>query len=102
MSIVTLDEAKAHLRVDGAEEDDDIGLKLAAAEEAIIRHLDRPVPWTDGAGAPVPVPATIKLAILMLLGDLYANRESAIVGTQQSVNQTLARMLSPYRDRSWA
>ncbi|MBP2303426.1 head-tail connector protein [Azospirillum picis] len=97
MPIVTLDEAKAHLRVDGADEDADITLKLAAAEDAAAQHLNRPVPWSDADGAEVPVPASVKVAILLILGDLYAVREGAIIGATHAVNPTVERLLAPYR-----
>ena len=97
MSVVTMIEAKAHLRVDGADEDADISLKLAAAEDAVTRSLGRPLPWTDASGQPVPVPASVKAAILLLLGDLYAVRESAIVGATRVENETVDRLLAPYR-----
>ncbi|WP_431856608.1 head-tail connector protein [Azospirillum sp.] len=96
-SIVTLDEAKAHLRVDGADDDADITLKLEAAQDAAVQYLNRPVPWADAAGIEVPVPASVKAAVLLLLGDLYAIREASIVGTIHTVNPTVERLLSPYR-----
>ncbi|WP_448208480.1 head-tail connector protein [Azospirillum sp. sgz302134] len=97
MAIVTLDEAKAHLRVDGPDDDADIGLKLAAAEDLAAQLLNRPLPWTDGAGAVVPVPAAVKAAILLILGDLYASREAMSAGLTLAENPTLGRLLAPYR-----
>ncbi|WP_434619207.1 head-tail connector protein [Azospirillum sp. B2RO_4] len=97
MPIVTLEEAKAHLRVDGADEDADIALKLAAAEDAAVQHLSRPVPWTDADGAEVPVPPSVKVAILLILGDLYAVREGAIIGATHTMNPTVDRLLGAYR-----
>ncbi len=97
MAIVTLDEAKAHLRVDGPDDDADIALKLAAAEEAATGFLNRPVPWTDAAGDLVPVPTSVKAAILLILGDLYAAREGVAWGLAVAENPTLARLLLPYR-----
>lgn len=97
MAVVTLDEAKAHLRVDGTEEDADITLKLAAAEDAAAQFLNRPLPWADAAGTEVPVPASVKAAILLMLGDLYSNREGGVFGTIHTVNPTVERLLWPHR-----
>lgn len=102
MSIVTLEEAKAHLRVDGDVEDADIAIKLDAAEAAVAQRLNRPVPWQDASGIDVPVPAPVKAAILLLLGDLYATREGAVTGTIRTENTTVDRLLSPYRKWSFA
>ena len=102
MAIVTLDEAKAHLRVDGANEDADIALKLAAAEELVAQSLGRPVPWTDGTGEAVPVPASVKAATLLILADLYANREGVAAGLSLAENPTLERLLSFHRKVSVA
>lgn len=97
MPILTMDEAKAHLRIDGPDEDADTSLKLAAAEDAVIHHLNRPLPWIGDDDQPAPVPASVKVAILLMLGDLYANREAAIVGATHAVNPTVARLLDAYR-----
>lgn len=43
MSFVTVNEAKAHLRVDGTDEDALIGIYINAAELAAIKALDRGV-----------------------------------------------------------
>ncbi|HYF87422.1 head-tail connector protein [Azospirillum sp.] len=102
MTIITLDEAKAHLRVDGDADDADITLKLMAAEGAVAESLNRSVPWTDEAGAEVPVPAPVKAAVLLILGDLYATREAAVTGTIRTENQTVEWLLSPYRKWSFA
>lgn len=102
MTVVTLDEAKAHLRVDGTDDDADIALKLAAAEDDVARYLDRPLPWTDADGTPVAVPPAVKAAILLVLGDLYANREVSVIDATYAENPTLKRLLSSYRRITFA
>lgn len=99
MAAVTLQEAKAHLRVDGADDGDDadIALKLAAAEDMAAHYLNRPIPWVDGEGQAVPVPAAVKAAILLHLGDLYALREASVVGAALVVNPTVERLLWSHR-----
>jgi len=93
---LTLDEAKRHLRVDHAADDADISEKLLAAEEEVAEHMGRPLPWLDADGVEVPAPAAVKAAVLLLLGDMYANRE-AQTDRRLTDNGTALRMLARYR-----
>lgn len=45
------------------------------------------------------VPAPIQAAVLLMIGDMYGNRESQLIGTRAAVaeNPTLASLLNPYR-----
>lgn len=97
MAVVTLDEAKAHLRIDHDAEDELIGTYLAAATQSAADFIHRPIPWTDGEGAPVEVPAPVKAAILLILGDLYEHREGRFVGTTPVDNPAVQMLLWPYR-----
>jgi len=97
MANVTLSEAKAHLRVDHDAEDDLISGLIDAAEDYVSRYLERPLPWEDEDGHPVPVPAAVRAAILLIVGDLYANREGRFVGTTQTDNPAVQMLLGPYR-----
>lgn len=45
------------------------------------------------------VPAAIKAALLLMVGDLYASREGVIVGTISSENPTVKALLAPYTFR---
>jgi uncharacterized phiE125 gp8 family phage protein len=60
---------------------------------------DRPYPITvrfvAGYGLAASVPAAIKAAILLLVGDLYANREAG--GEAIAENPAVKRLLAPYR-----
>lgn len=55
------------------------------------------VDFVAGYGGAAAVPADIKAAILLALGDLYANREAQIVGTIIAANPTATALLGPYR-----
>jgi uncharacterized phiE125 gp8 family phage protein len=56
------------------------------------------IDYTAGYGeAAAEVPAPIRAAILLVLGDLYANREAQIVGTITSENPTVKALLAPFR-----
>lgn len=107
--LVTLEEAKAHLRVTHAFEDADITLKLRAAEEMAVVYLDRAVyPSKElmdaaiaaGTAGPEPMVCTfmVRAGILLILGDLYANREEVVTGTIATQLPTGARScLRPLR-----
>lgn len=95
--ITTLEEAKTHLRVQHDAEDDLIVALIEAAEDHVSRYLERSLPWTDESGAEVPVPGSVRAAILLIVGDLYANREGRFVGVSQSDNPAVRMLLAPYR-----
>lgn len=56
------------------------------------------VSYTTGDEASVP--SSVKSAVLLMVGDLYENRENSIVGTSSSpVQLTAERLLFPYKTR---
>ena len=64
MAFLTLTQAKAHLRIDGSDEDTDLTLKLAAAERAATEYLNCNV-YADSTAlnaAIAAVPATVAAA----------------------------------------
>lgn len=97
MAVLTLEEIKAHLRVDESAEDALLTLLGEAAEDYASQYLGRSLPWLDDLGAPVPVPASVRAALLLVIGDLYENREGVVVGTIVAVNPTVERLLHFYR-----
>lgn len=108
-ALVTLDQAKAHLRVVGGAEDEDIKLKLSAATGIALTYLDRPVYATQadleaakeaGNAGDYPLVCTdmVRAGILLILGDLYTNREDVVTGTIATQLPTGARnCLRPLR-----
>ena len=107
MSLVDLEAAKLHLRVDGEDEDSLIQIYLDAAEQAAIDFLNRNVyadqEALDAAEEPpeakaMVVNAPIRAAVLLILGHLYANRESVVIGTITATMPMGAHsLLWPYR-----
>lgn len=74
--LVTLAAAKAHLRrdADDTASNEDISQKLAAATEIVVAYCDpRSPPWTDET-----VPARVKSAILLVLGNLFGDRGDGV------------------------
>lgn len=88
MTTVTLDEAKLHLRVNHAEEDNYLLSLILAAEGHVGVFL--------GDNLPDPMPAPVKAAVLLLVGDLYENRERQADRTL-SENTAYSLLLAPYR-----
>ena len=97
MAVLTLTEIKAHLRIDDAVQDAQLQSLSEAAEDYAAQYLGRTLPWQDSQGADVPVPASIRAALLLIIGDLYENREGQIVGTITADNPTVERLLHFYR-----
>lgn len=96
---MTLDQVKKHLRLclNDAEENDHLDLITSAAVSHASQYIDRPIPWTDKAGELVPVPPDVKAAILLIIGDLYENREGLIVGTIVATNPAVQNLLHFHR-----
>lgn len=89
--MITLSEAKQHLRVDINEDDLLIGRLIDAATAAVLDYLNLDDGF-DSNGMPEPV----KAATLLLIGDLYEHRERQ-ADRQLYRNDTYERLLNPYR-----
>ena len=61
------------------------------------QYIDRPIPWANESGELVPVPPDVKAAILLIIGDLYENREGLIVGTNVATNPAVQNLLHFHR-----
>lgn len=94
--IVTLDEAKKHLRADSSGDDDSlITLYIGAAENQIRNFINQEIP---GSGySPAEIPDDIKAAALLIIGGLYENREDKIIGTIVADNPAVMNLLYPHR-----
>ncbi|WP_019342832.1 head-tail connector protein [Stutzerimonas stutzeri] len=86
--MITVAEAKQHLRVMHALEDGLIQLYLDAALGHVAEYL--------GDDMPDPLPEPIQAAVLLLTGDLYINRERQ---TDRILYESTAYtlLLAPYR-----
>ncbi len=90
-ALLTLDEAKLHCRIDHADEDALLGALIATATAAVADYMNMDADDVDDAA-----PAPVKSAALLLVGDLYANREAQ--GDRQFYkNPTFENLLNPYR-----
>ena len=89
--MLTLQETRLHLRVDHDDEDVLIEALMATATAACADFLNMPA-----ADLVVAVPAPVKSAALLLVGNLYENRES-MGDRPYSKNPTFEALLNPYR-----
>ncbi len=94
MSAVTIDLAKAHMKVDGTAEDDLISLYLEAAETWCGNYIGKPIADLD------PIPADVKIAILRLVSFYFECRNIASFGlSMQLAPHTLTSILDSYREK---
>lgn len=75
--LVTLDEAKFHLRIDDTFSDVDLAEKITQASDIVVDYVgttaadgSTPANWTQ-----TTVPPRAKTAVLLVLGTLFASRE---------------------------
>ncbi|MES2101666.1 MAG: head-tail connector protein [Pseudomonadota bacterium] len=88
--MIDLTEAKLHLRVDIEDDDTAIQTMIDAATAATLDFLNLD---EFGVGG---MPEPVKCATLLLIGDLYENRERQ--GDKALYrNDTYERLLNPYR-----
>ncbi len=93
MGTIALEQAKAHLRVDSADDDSVITDLIDAA----IEHIG-----SIGVDTSVdPLPAPVHQAALLLIGHWYENREAVTVGFGGRVlPMAVDRLIAPYREVS--
>ena len=112
--LVSLEEAKDHLRVDNDDGDSDISLKIEAASQAVLNYIAPDqlfyntggIPDYDTGGVAIDIPGPIKAAVLLILGELYKNRDgeqyNEDVSRARTGNLILPRaahfLLDPYRE----
>jgi len=99
MAVITLNQIKDHLRLEQDDVSQDAHLEILndAAEDYAEQYIGRSIPWQDSDGVEVPTPASVKAAILLLIGDLYEHREGQFVGVSSEVNPVVVNMLHFYR-----
>lgn len=99
MPIVTVDEFKAHARIDHDDEDDVIEGKIAAAQAQIESWLGYNITARYGNDSPPTIPADLKQVVLALAGHLYEVREASIVGVSiMTVPLSVRDTIAAHRD----
>lgn len=70
VALVTLDAAKAHLRIDDADQDVEVTERINDASDTVIDYIKRPAHgWTDET-----VPGNVRASVLLVLGALWGSR----------------------------
>ena len=110
--LVSLAQAKQHLRIDTYAGDANLELLILAASQAVLTYLKTPDAYQDSsglvpvdtAGDPLGVPAQVQAAVLLMLGTL--DRDRAGVDGKEWDSGYLPRpvisLLYPLRDPSVA
>lgn len=93
---ITLQEAKKHLQIDADFTDDDsyIITLINVAEDSVSQHLDIALKELIKGG---DLPSAVKQSILLMVGNLYANREPVAYTSVVKVPYTLDYLLGLYK-----
>jgi hypothetical protein len=102
VSLVSLDQAKDHLRVDHDDDDEDIFDKVEQASAIILDYLKLdtpPISWGNLSGDSPPgtgVPKVVQSSVLLALGELHNKREASEVNVlSEAVKNLLRRSRDP-------
>lgn len=93
--MITLAQAKLHCRIDGTDEDQLLEAIIAAAEDFVSSQTG----LDFGADPETPPPARARSLLLLLIGDLYQNRE-ATAETATKENRTTTLLMNSLRRHS--
>ena len=96
--LIPLQDIKIHLRL-GLESDPEVDLYLAdildAATDYAEQYLGRPIPWSTDDASEV-FPPSVRSAILLIITDLYENRNGQTVAVLNQ-NKAVENLLHFYR-----
>lgn len=96
-NVVTLEEAKLHLRVTQNNEDALIRLYIEAAGTYLLALLN----LTNLPGAtdsPPEIAADVKAAALLIIGGMYEERSDKIIDARFEENPAVKNLVFHYRD----
>jgi len=99
-ALVTLSEAKAHLRIADDDQDTTLEERAADATAIVMDYLKRsPTEWTAGT-----VPGPVRAAIFLVLGTLWRFRTGAGEGAadQDPLSPAVRSLLARHRDPALA
>ena len=88
---------KKHLQIDESFKDDDCYIEglMEVAKLTVSQHLNND--WFNGGKEQVEFPLPIIQAMLLLIGNLYANREPVAFNTVSKVPFTYEYLLGLYK-----
>lgn len=96
MNYITLEQAKKHLLIDENFKDDDLYILdlIAVAEDSISKHLDIALNELETGGT---LPPAIIHAMLLMIGNLYANREPVTFGAVAKIPYSYEYLIGLYK-----
>lgn len=99
-TLITLAEAKSHLRVTGDENNADIEAKLQEACDLVLKHVNTGAVagWSNGT---VAVPGNVKSAVKILLTYLYVHRGDDMAPSAE-IWTAMERVLTTTRESALA
>ena len=107
--MISINDARAHLRIDGTQDDAEISAKMIIAEALIASYIGHLRGDVFGEPQPPEITAAdtqrfrhqpaLDAARLLILGDLWANREST---TGDPLSPSVKRLLEPFREPGYA
>lgn len=79
VALVTLEQARRHLRILHTDEDADLLEKIQQASDIVVDYLQRPeLVWTDASNGSPPAasdaPMRVQAAVLLVLAGLWEHR----------------------------
>jgi hypothetical protein len=95
-ALITLDEAKEHLRITTTAQDADIQQKADEASAIVIDYLK-----TEEAWDPTTVPLPVKAAVKLTLAHLWEHRGDDMA-SDEALWAALRRVLERFRDPTLA
>ncbi len=97
---LTVDDAKRHMNIDVTFTGDDayIADLIEVAEDAVARHIDRPLSELEQADGRLP--AGLTHALRFFVGQLYANREPVSFASAVEIPLTYDYLVSQFRKYS--
>lgn len=101
MMLVTLDDAKNHLRIDVNDEDWHVALLVEAASDAVLNYLKIDgTQYLDSSDYVDSVPYAVQAATLLMTGYLYRLRDNNEGGEYQQgyLPMPVTALLYPLRD----
>ena len=88
--ILTADDVKQHLRIEDDEEDGYI--------ESLIQQAQAAAEDYCRTQFPDPAPEPVRLAVLLMVGFYYENRDIPDMTTYKAMRMAFDSLLYPYRD----
>ena len=94
---LSINDVKRHLIIDHNDDDLYLADLITVAEDAVRRDLNL-YSLKDIEDCNGMLPASVMQAMLLLIGTLYANRESVTYGTPHTVPHSYEFLISLYRN----